>query len=264
LEKCGIGGEEGGSCVDNLLANLFADFRDGARARGAFLYFGIRLWPGVSFGSGIRFRWRCYWLGREAVDAAALAVEFVKIFRGLHDSGAAGGVDAVVLFFIVFFAGKVGIVPGGCAEGDFADAGGIENHIVHAGLEAGAMKVAAGGLQSVEDEAGSLGVHVSGDEQARDLHERNLDGVGVLEDGQVDGDGAAAGARIFLAIGMKLDALVVMALVEVTETVAAQGGRSALRAVNLDTLATIWITGHWDSFCSQLSASSCELRAASF
>src|SRR6202023_3225863 len=104
---------------------------------------------------------------------------------------------------------------GRCAEGGFADAGGVENHIVDMRLEAGAMKVAAGGLQGVEDESGGLGVDVSGDEQARDLHERDLDGVGVLEDGQIDGDGAAAGTRVFLAIGMELDALVVMAFVEV-------------------------------------------------
>ncbi len=83
------------------------------------------------------------------------------------------------------------------AESGFADAGGIENHIVHAGLETCATEIAAGGLQSVEDESGGLGVHVAGDEQARDLHERDLDGVGVLEDGQIDGDGAAAGACAF-------------------------------------------------------------------
>jgi hypothetical protein len=82
----------------------------------------------------------------------------------------------------------------------------------------------------------------------RDLHERDLDGVGVLEDGQVDGD-PAAGARsflavVFLAIGVELDALVVMALMEVAETVAAEGGRSALRAVDLDVLATIGVGRH--------------------
>ena len=54
-------------------------------------------------------------------------------------------------------------------------------------------------------------------------------------------------ARILLATGIQFDALVVMALVEVTETVAAQGGRSALRAVDLDVLATIWVAGHSDS-----------------
>src|SRR5579862_2407705 len=120
------------------------------------------------------------------------------------------------------------------------------------------MQVAAGCLQSVEDESGSLGVDVAGNEQTRDLHERDLDGVGVLEDGQVDGHGAAAGARVFLAIGMELDALVVMAFVKVTETVAAQGGRSALRAVDLDALATTWITGHWNSFW--LSAVICRFQ----
>jgi hypothetical protein len=58
---------------------------------------------------------------------------------------------------------------------------------------------------------------------------------------------------------MDLDALVVMALVEITETVAAQGGRSALGTVDLDVLAAVWVAGHGDSFL----ALSCQLSAIS-
>ena len=80
--------------------------------------------------------------------------------------------------------------------------------------------------------------------QTHDLHERDLDRVGVFEDWQVDGDVAAARAGVFLAIEIDLDALFVVALVEVAESVAAEGGRSALCAVDLDVLTAIWEIWH--------------------
>jgi hypothetical protein len=40
-------------------------------------------------------------------------------------------------------------------------------------------------LQGVEQEAAGFGVDLAGGEQAHDLHERDLDGVGVLEDGKI-------------------------------------------------------------------------------
>jgi hypothetical protein len=51
-------------------------------------------------------------------------------------------------------------------------------------------------LQGVEHEAGGFGVDLSGDDEADDLHERDLDGVGVLEHREVDGDVAAAARAI--------------------------------------------------------------------
>ena len=80
---------------------------------------------------------------------------------------------------------------------------------------------------------------LSGEQQAHDLHERHLDGVGVFEHRQEEGGRAATAA-----IDVQPDALVLVTLVEVAETVAAQRGRSALRAVGFQVLTAIWIIGH--------------------
>ena len=82
-------------------------------------------------------------------------------------------------------------------------------------------------MQGIEEEAGGFMVELSGDEQAHDLHEGDLDGVGVFEDGKNEGGDAAAGA-----VGGETDAFVLKAFVKKTEAVAAQGGRSALSAVD--------------------------------
>jgi hypothetical protein len=67
---------------------------------------------------------------------------------------------------------------------------------------------------------------LAGEEKAHDLHERHLDGVGVFEHRQEEG-----GRATTAAVDVKADALVLVALVEVAETVAAECGRSALSAV---------------------------------
>ena len=82
-----------------------------------------------------------------------------------------------------------------------------------------------------------------GQQQAHDLHAGDLDGIGVFEDREREGGGAAEGAGF---ISGEADALVVKALVKETETVAAEGGRSALHAVDFDVLTTIGISGHDD------------------
>ena len=115
----------------------------------------------------------------------------------------------------------------------------IEDDIVTEGFEIGLAEVAAGGLQGVEKEAGGFVVDLPGDEQAHDLHESDLNGVGVFKDGQDEDGGAATGA-----VGAELDAFVLKALVKEAEAVAAESGRSALSAVDFDVLTTIWITCH--------------------
>jgi hypothetical protein len=56
---------------------------------------------------------------------------------------------------------------------------------------------------------------------------------------------------------MQRDALFVTALVELTETVAAEGGQSALRAVDFEVLTTIGIRRHMSPL--KLSAIGCQL-----
>jgi len=106
-------------------------------------------------------------------------------------------------------------------------------------IEFGHAQVGAGGLQGVEQEAGGSVLDLLGDEQAHDLHEGDLDGVGVFEDGEDEGGDAATGA-----VGAEFDAFVLKAFVEEAETVAAQGGRSTLGAVDFDVLTAIGKTCH--------------------
>jgi len=77
-------------------------------------------------------------------------------------------------------------------------------------------------------------IDLLGDEQAHDLHERNLNGVGVFEDGEDEGRDAVTGA-----VGGEFNVFVLIKLVKVAEAVAAQGGRSALSAIDFDVMTAI-------------------------
>ena len=102
----------------------------------------------------------------------------------------------------------------------------------------GAPEVGRGGLQGVEEQAGGSRLYLSAEDEAHDLHERDLDRLGVLEHGHIDHGAAAAGA-----VGVEDDASVAPTLVKVTEMLAPEGGRSALGAVGFDVFATSNVTG---------------------
>ena len=74
-------------------------------------------------------------------------------------------------------------------------------------------------MQRIKKEAGGFVVDIVVEDQAHDLLKSHLDGVGVFEEGQDQ-----SGWRVTLAVNGKADALILKALVEETETVAAQGG----------------------------------------
>jgi hypothetical protein len=101
------------------------------------------------------------------------------------------------------------------------------------GPEGGVAKVETGGLQGVEEQAGDFGVDLAGGEQAHDVHEGDLDGIGVFEDGKIEAGAAVAGA-----VAAELDALLLKAFVEETETVAFECGRAALGSVDFEMLTT--------------------------
>jgi hypothetical protein len=136
-------------------------------------------------------------------------------------------------FFFVFFF-EIFVVPGIFVEGSFGSGARIENYLVETRSEIRLVQIAAGGLQSVEQEAGGFVIDLPSEDEAHDLHDRDLDGVGVFEYGKFEDRRAAAGA-----VGGEADALIMKALMKKVVTVAAQGGRTALRAVDFDVLTTI-------------------------
>ena len=83
-----------------------------------------------------------------------------------------------------------------------------------------------------------FGVELAAHGHAHDLHERDLNGIGVLKHGEIDG------ARPACVPGVDQDALLMPLLVKETELVTPQSGRTALGAVNFDVLTTIWIRRH--------------------
>jgi len=137
------------------------------------------------------------------------------------------------VIFVFLFVIEVFVLPDIFAEQGFAHAAGVDDDVGFVErLEVGAAEIKRRGLESVEHEAGGFGVELAGEREAHDLHKTDLDGVRVLEDGEVEGGAGAAGAG-----GVDDDALIVPLLVKVAEAVAPKGGRFALRAVGLDVLA---------------------------
>ena len=108
----------------------------------------------------------------------------------------------------------------------------------HLGFEGGEAEIATGGLQGIGEEAGGFRIDLTAGEEAHDLHERDLDRIGILEDGQDEIGTAAA-----FAIGVEFDLLLLKAFVEEAETVAAKCGRSALGSVDFQMLAR---GGRWE------------------
>jgi hypothetical protein len=148
------------------------------------------------------------------------------------------GLDSLARFVLilcfVFFFLEIFRAPGVFAERGLIYRAGINDHAgFNDGLEVDAAEVRRCGLQSVEEQARGFGVYLPAEDQAHDLHERDLDGVGVLEHRQIEGGAAATGA-----VGVEDDAGFVPAFVEIAKVIALQGGRSALGSVDFEVLAT--------------------------
>ena len=137
------------------------------------------------------------------------------------------------------FPVEIVIFPDVLFERSVSDVAGIEDDIVGERLEIGHAEIGAGGLQCIEKKASGFVLDLLGDKQAHDLHESDLDGVGVFEDGKNEGGNAAAGA-----VGTELDAFVLKAFVEKAEAVAAESGRSALSAIDFEMLTSVGIICH--------------------
>ena len=143
------------------------------------------------------------------------------------------GLDLFIVLFVFFFL-EIFAAPGVFTERGIAYGAGIDDDAgFDDGLEVDAAEVGGGGLQGVEQEAGGFGVDLPVEDEAHDLHERDLDGICVLEHGQVERGASAAGA-----VGVEHDAGFLPILMEVAIVVASECGRSALGAVDFEVFTT--------------------------
>lgn len=144
--------------------------------------------------------------------------------------------------------GEVFGVPGFLAEKVCGDVARIDDDVgLAAMLEIDAGEIRRSGLQAVEHEAAGFGIELAAEDEAHDLHERDLDGVGVFEDRQLDGGGDAQGTGV-----VEVEVSGAPAVVKVAESSSAQRGRAALGAIGLDMLTAryISITGKTHDECS--------------
>jgi hypothetical protein len=143
-------------------------------------------------------------------------------------------VAVVFHFFFIFLLGEIFFAPEVAAERSFVDAAWVDDDAGGvAWFEVGMAEIEGRGLQGVEEEAGGFGVHLTAGEEAYDLHEADLDGVGILENGKIERGADAPGTG-----GVEGDALFVPALMEKAEAIASQRRRATLGTVNFDVLTT--------------------------
>jgi hypothetical protein len=152
-------------------------------------------------------------------------------FRGI--AFVAGVFYFFLVLFFFFFDVEVGILPDFFAHAGLVNGGGVDDDIVGVRLEPGAAQVGGCSLQSVEKQGGCFVLDLSGEQEAHDLHDGDLDGVGVLEYRQIN---RRADVHTW---GGERDTLLLPSPMKVAKGVAADGRRSALGAVDLDVFAAV-------------------------
>ena len=153
-----------------------------------------------------------------------------------YKASAGSSLGAGDSFFLLFF--EILVFPNVLAEIRIDDVTRVEDDFVKARLEVSHPQIGASGLQRVKKKAGGFVLDLVRDEQAHDLHKGDLDGVGVFEDGQNKSRDAP------FAVGGEFDGFVLKALVDETETIAAECWRSTLSAVDFQMLTAVWVICH--------------------
>jgi hypothetical protein len=179
------------------------------------------------------------------------------------------GLDWLDFVLIVFFVFEIFQAPGIFAQWSLVYGSRIDDYAgFYHGLEIDSAQVRGCSLQGVEQEAGGFCVHLSAEDQAHDLHERDLDGVGVFEHGKIEGGAAAASS-----VGVQDDAGFLPAFMKITKVIAFERGRSALGAVDFQVFASgnaIGIKRHENSpppppliYCNQRDSGGLGLKSLS-
>jgi hypothetical protein len=138
----------------------------------------------------------------------------------------------VFLFVAVVILFEVAGIPGIVAYAVIGDQALVDDDAFgFHGLQLHVAEVERGGLQGVEQESGDFGIELSGEDEAHDLHEGDLDGVGVLKHGHGKAE-RGGGLRV------QLDALALPVLVKETEAASAKSRGAALSAIGFDMSAT--------------------------
>ena len=141
----------------------------------------------------------------------------------------------------LYLSPKLARVPGVGADAGVVDGVGIDDDGLGAPhLELHVAEVEGGGLEGVEEETRNLGIELAGDHEADDLHEGDLDGVGVFEKGEGECGliVSLVGGLVGGWLGFQGDLLALPFFVKETEALFAQGRGAALGAISFDVSAT--------------------------
>jgi len=138
-----------------------------------------------------------------------------------------------LVFVFLFVLREFVCIPGFVAKAGVGDTARIDDNSLRPRLKVGATEIERSGLESIKKKSGGLVVNLMGEKQAHDLHEGDLDGVGVFEDGQVEGMRRTAGA-----VGIGLGVALAPLIVKVTELTVVESWGTALDSVDLDVLTT--------------------------
>ena len=169
-----------------------------------------------------------------------IGADYERRFFGFWGVGFRGFLGDVGGFYhVVVFA--FGFGPGGGAKGTVFDGFGVDDHVGGFRGEGGVLDVGGGDAKGAEEEREDAVFDVSHNRQAHDFGEGELDGVGIFESGEYAIAEGAVGAAVHGIYAFP-------AVVEVATAMVAQGGGSALDAVDFYVLATEgWFGGHNDA-----------------
>lgn len=102
------------------------------------------------------------------------------------------------------------------------------------GFEADTLEIQRRGLQAVEHKASGLRIDMLGDDEAQNLHQRDLNRLDVLEGREFEGVGEVLKGAFFV----EWDSGLTPAVMEVAKAACFERGRAALGSIDFDVLTS--------------------------